>query len=174
MYRKHLYVAVFLLAPGLGCAIGAQAYDIVEKEADGSTHVRIPFIRVDVDHPGTPGKHVHVKAPFINVDNPAGEDNVQVKAPWTRVKRDPTTGNTNVRAPFIKMDNAPPKDSIADRNTIDAQANGTSAKAPQTDAITGGVSPKAPLVKVQSAKSKYVKPTALTKKGTSQSATSGN
>ncbi len=64
--------------------ISAQALKLVEKDSQG-THIKVPFVHVDVGGTTDSDKHVHVKAPFVKVDNPPGDNNASVKAPLTKV-----------------------------------------------------------------------------------------
>src|SRR5262249_45337197 len=103
MNKQYLYL-LFLIAVSLfGSKNTALAYKFVEKDDQG-THVRAPFVNIDVGSPDQDGKRVRVKAPFVNVDNPPGPGNAQVNAPMTHVTRDAGTGTTNVNAPFAKVE----------------------------------------------------------------------
>jgi len=103
MNKQYFYLLLLIALPLFGSRSAALAFKFVEKDDQG-THVRAPFVHVDVGNPDQDGKRVKVKAPFVKVDNPPGQGNAQVKAPLTHVTRDAHTGATQVRAPFAKVE----------------------------------------------------------------------
>lgn len=111
MDKQYLYLLLLILAWPLGATNCALAFKFVEKDA-GGTHIRAPFVHVDVPGEGGEGKNVRVRAPFVKVDNPPGPGNAQVKAPLTRVGKDAGTGDVKVKAPFTKVDNPPGKGNV--------------------------------------------------------------
>ncbi|CAN5423182.1 hypothetical protein BH10CYA1_BH10CYA1_02840 [soil metagenome] len=92
----------FAIAAGLliTTQIPCQA-KLFQKDRNGSTHVNLPFIHVDREFDAHGNKHVKVRAPFVKVDNPPGENNARVSAPFTKVTHH-ANGTTSVKAPFTK------------------------------------------------------------------------
>jgi hypothetical protein len=81
----------------------ALAGRFVETDADGTKHIRAPFVNVDVKHHADGTKNVNVNAPFVRVHDPSGASSTQVKAPFTKVDRN-DDGSPRVRAPFTRVD----------------------------------------------------------------------
>ena len=157
MNKQYLYL-LFLIAFSLfGSKSTALAFKFVEKDDQGNTHVRAPFVHVDVGSPDQDGKRVRVKAPFVNVDNPPGPGNAQVNAPMTHLTRDAESGTTNVKAPFTNVDkptagteiSTPAQTGTEYSNTT----RGVTVKAPfanvQTNGVNRNVHVKAPFTDVQ-------------------------
>jgi hypothetical protein len=138
MEKQHLYLLFLMLAWLSGSADCALAFKIVEKDADG-THIRAPFVHVDVPGANGEGSNVRVRAPFVKVDNPPGDGNVKVKAPFTKVGTDASTGDVKVNAPFTKVDNPPGKGNVNVKapftkiqKSTDSSAQPLNSKAPST------------------------------------------
>ncbi len=133
---------------------------VVEKDANGGTHVNLPFLHVDTNYDAQGRKYVKVRAPFVNVENPPGEGNAKVSAPFTKV-RESGNDSTQVRAPFVRVNNP-------------GGYHQTQVSAPFTkvqEFPDGTTSVKAPFTKVQprpdgttSVKAPFVKTTTQTTK----------
>ncbi len=87
----------------LSSSAPATALKFVETDADGTKHIRAPFVHVDVHHRADGQKDVRVKAPFTKVHNPAGAHNAQISAPFTKVNNS-QNGGKDVSAPFTKVE----------------------------------------------------------------------
>jgi hypothetical protein len=100
--RKNLWwLLTFSLLASLSYG-SANAYEFVEKDSHGTTHIRAPFVHVDVHHKANGEKNVSVDAPFTHVRHPAGGNRVQVRAPFTKINPQGEP-NVHVRAPFTKV-----------------------------------------------------------------------
>jgi hypothetical protein len=65
--------------------------------------IDLPFVHIDVKKHADGTKDVDVKAPFVKVHNPAGEDNAEVKAPFTKVQNpSPAPSQLNPSTPMQK------------------------------------------------------------------------
>ena len=84
----------------------ALAGDFVRTDADGTKHIRAPFVNIDVKHHADGTKNVDVKAPFVKVHNPAGQHNAKIQAPFTKVDRT-ESGSPTVTAPLTKVERNP-------------------------------------------------------------------
>ncbi len=84
----------------------AFSWKFVEKDADGTKHINVPFVHVDVHPKGDGTKAVSVDAPFTHVRNPGSYGKVGVSAPFTKV-HDMPDGSQQVSAPFTKVHNMP-------------------------------------------------------------------
>ncbi len=131
MTKRILAIAGLLLA----IQLPAQA-KLFKKDANGSTHVNLPFIHVDREFDSHGRKTVKVRAPFVKIDNPPGADNVHVSAPFTKVGH-AQPGTTQVKAPFVKVNNP--------GGYHDAQVSAPFTKV--TEHPNGTTSVKAPFVK---------------------------
>jgi hypothetical protein len=115
----------------------AHSFKFVEKDADGTKHIRAPFVHVDV-HPKTDGQNdVHVKAPFVKVNNPAGPHNSQVSAPFTKVHDNPV-GDTKVSAPFTRVHDKPNGDTTVSAPFTKVNSPTAKDKAQTTKVQTNG------------------------------------
>lgn len=157
MNKQYLYLLSFILVPLSTVQNAAFGFKFVEKDDQGVTHVRAPFVHVDVGEPDPDGKRVHVKAPFVNVDNPPGPGNVQVNAPLTHVTRDTENGTTSVKAPFTKVEKPTAGSSVSTNTSTGTEYSNThsavSVKAPfakvQTNGADHNLNVKAPFTNVQ-------------------------
>ncbi len=148
MNKALLTIAGLLIA----IQLPAQA-KLFKKDANGSTHVNLPFIHVDREFDSHGRKTVKVRAPFVKVDNPPGANNVHVSAPFTKVGH-AQPGTTQVKAPFVKVNNPGGYHDAqvsAPFTKVNEHPNGTtSVKAPFTKVTehpNGTTSVKAPFVK---------------------------
>ncbi|PWU02842.1 MAG: hypothetical protein C5B53_01155 [Candidatus Melainabacteria bacterium] len=156
MNKQYLYLPFLIALTFFASKSTALAYKFVEKDGEG-THVRAPFVHVDVGSPDQDGKRVRVKAPFVNVDNPPGSGNAQVNAPMTHVTRDAQSGTTNVKAPFTKVDKPTNGTEISTPVSTGTEYSNTSkgvnVNAPfarvQTNGANRNVHVKAPFTDVQ-------------------------
>lgn len=122
--QKYIrWLFIFSLLASLSYA-SADAFKFVEKDSDGTTHVRAPFVHVDIHHKADGTKNVSVDAPFTHVRHPGGGNNVQVSAPFTKINPR-SEKNVHVATPFVKVMKQP-------ESFVHASAPFTKANKPST------------------------------------------
>ena len=89
------------------------AVNVSSTDADG-THVKVPFVNVDV---GGKGSGVKVKAPFVNYDTDHG---AKVHAPFVKVGKD---DGVKVKAPFVNINRGGVQTSPADQGSLNNQGS---------------------------------------------------
>jgi len=140
-FMENKQVLKFLCATLLMTSGGkALAFKFVEKDPDGTTHIRAPFVHVDVSPQDEAGSHVKVKAPFTHVYNrPQYYGSPSVKAPFTKVQADEVTGAPRVDAPFTKVRH----DQVTGAPKVDAPFTKV-----RENSITGATTVRAPFTRV--------------------------
>jgi hypothetical protein len=81
---KHLRTGLYSLIMVSIFTLGVQADD--NFSGPQTKRIDLPFVHIGINKHADGQKDVDVKAPFVHVNNPAGEGNAQVKAPFTHVQ----------------------------------------------------------------------------------------
>jgi hypothetical protein len=108
---QRFKIFTYALTMAFCCANSLQAKCADTADTDETTkRVDLPFIHIGVRKHANGQKDVDVRAPFVNVHNPAGPDNAQVKAPFTKVdhtqstsQQKPVTNKNTVSTTTVKQ-----------------------------------------------------------------------
>lgn len=104
--RKNITLGLAISVLAISSYTWADAHNFVEKDDNGTTEIRAPFVQINVHRKAYGTRNVSVDAPLTHVRSLPGANNVQVSAPFTKVNPK-EAGNVHVSAPFTKVTKQP-------------------------------------------------------------------